>query len=69
MLTNLGQSLFILDRNAKQPYVQTWNFGVQRKLPWNTVGEIAYSGSRGVHLMGIQEWDQLAPQYLSSARN
>lgn len=64
LLTNLGQSLFVLDRNAKQPYVQSWNFGIQRKLPGNTVGEIAYSGSRGVHLMGIQEWDQLAPQYL-----
>ena len=65
LLTNLGQSLFILDRNAKQPYVQTWNVNIQRKLPWNTVAEIAYSGSHGVHLMGIQEWDQLAPQYLS----
>jgi hypothetical protein len=54
----------MLDRNARQPYVQTWNFGIQHKLPWNTVAEIAYSGSRGVHLMGIQEWDQLAPQYL-----
>ena len=37
LLTNLGQNLFILDRNAKQPYVQTWNFGIQRKLPGNTV--------------------------------
>ena len=67
LLTNLGQSLFILDRNAPQPYVQSWNFDIQRKLPWDTVAEIAYSGSHGVHLMGIQEWDQLAPQYLSLA--
>jgi hypothetical protein len=64
LLTNLGQTLYFLDRNAKQPYVQTWNFDIQRKLPMNTVGEVAYSGSRGIHLMGIQEWDQLAPQYL-----
>jgi hypothetical protein len=64
LLTNLGQSLFFLDRNAHQPYVQTWNFDIQRKLPWNTVGEVAYSGSHGIHLMGIQEWDQLSPQYL-----
>ena len=33
LLTNLGQSLFILDRNAKQPYVQTWNFDIQRSFP------------------------------------
>lgn len=65
LLTNLGQSLFILDRNAKQPYVQTWNFGIQRTLPANTIVEVSYSGSHGVHLMGIQEWDQLDPSYLS----
>ena len=65
LLTNLGQNLFILDRNAKQPYVQTWSFGIQRTLPGNTVGEIAYSGSHGIHLMGIQEWNQLDPKYLA----
>src|SRR5262249_47526868 len=51
--------------NAKQPYVQTWNFNIQKRLPADTVVEVAYSGSRGVHLMGLQEWDQLDPQYLS----
>ena len=65
LLTNLGQSLFVLDRNAKQPYVQSWNLGIQRKLPGNTVAEVSYSASHGVHLMGIQEWDQLDPKYLS----
>jgi hypothetical protein len=65
LLTNLGQSLFVLDRNAKQPYVQSWNFSVQRKLPGNTVAEVAYSASHGIHLMGIQEWNQLAPEYLA----
>ena len=64
LLTNLGQTLYILDRNAPQPYVQTWNFDVQRRLPADTVVEAAYSGSRGVHLMGILEWDQLNPAYL-----
>ena len=64
LLTNLGQQLYILDRNAPQPYVQTWNFDIQRTLPGDAIVEAAYSGSRGVHLMGILEWDQLAPQYL-----
>lgn len=64
LLTNLGQTLFVLDRNAKQPYVQTWNFNIQRLMPLGIVTEIAYSGSRGIHLMGIQEWDQLAPEHL-----
>jgi hypothetical protein len=28
LLTNLGQTLNVLDRNARQPYVQTWNIDV-----------------------------------------
>ena len=64
LLTNLGQTLYVLDRNAPQPYVQTWNFDVQRRLPGDALIEAAYSGSHGVHLMGILEWDQLNPSYL-----
>ena len=65
LLTNLGQPLYILDRNAPQPYVQSWSLDIQRSLPGNSVIDIAYSGSRGVHLMGVQEWDQLNPQNLA----
>jgi len=65
LLTNLGQTLYVLDRNAPQPYVQTWNFDIQRRLPGDALVEAAYSGSHGVHLMGILEWDQLNPANLS----
>ncbi len=64
LLTNLGQTVYMLDRNAPQPYVQTWNFDIQRRLPGDALIEAAYSGSHGVHLMGILEWDQLNPSYL-----
>jgi Carboxypeptidase regulatory-like domain len=65
LLTNLGQTLYVLDRNAPQPYVQTWNFDIQRTLPGNALIDVAYSGSRGVHLMGILERDQLNPEFFS----
>ena len=65
LLTNLGQGLNMLDRNQLTPYVQTWNFSIQRRLPGDTVVEAAYSGSHGIHLMGILENNQLAPQYMS----
>ena len=65
LLTNLGQTLYVLDRNAPQPYVQTWNFDIQRTLPGSVLIDAAYSGSRGVHLMGILERDQLNPAYFS----
>lgn len=37
------------DPNIKQPYVQEWNFGVQRELGRSNVLEVRYVGSRSVH--------------------
>lgn len=34
------------------PYVQEWNFAIQRQLPWNMVWETSYVGNAGVHLWG-----------------
>ncbi|MGH9844719.1 MAG: TonB-dependent receptor domain-containing protein, partial [Blastocatellia bacterium] len=33
-----------------RPYLLNWNLGVQRTIPFNTVVELAYVGSRGIHL-------------------
>lgn len=65
LLTTLGQNINMVDRNLQMPYTQSWNFDIQRKLPGDAVVEIAYSGSRGVHLMGIVENNQLDPKYMS----
>jgi outer membrane receptor protein involved in Fe transport len=34
------------------PYIQQWNFTIERQLPFNSVGRITYVGSKGTHL----EW-------------
>ncbi len=34
----------------KYGYVQQWNFGIQRELPWGFFADVAYAGSHGVHL-------------------
>ena len=65
LLTNLGSPLTFVDRNYKQPYLQAWNANIQRVLPGQVSVEIAYSGSRGVHLVGTRDFDQLNPKYLS----
>jgi hypothetical protein len=65
LLTNLGAPLTFVDRNYKQPYLQGWNFNIQRVLPGNTSIEVAYSGSRGTHLVATRDFDQLDPKYLS----
>ena len=51
-MTNLGAPLTYIDRDYKQPYLQAWNFNVQRVLPGNVSLEVAYSGSKGTHLVG-----------------
>lgn len=35
--------------NLKTPYVENWNFGIQRELPGNFVVEVDYVGNRSVH--------------------
>jgi hypothetical protein len=36
--------------NIRTPYVESWNFGIQRKLPGNNVFEINYVGNHAVHM-------------------
>ena len=47
------------------PYVQSWNFRVQRELPWNMMLSAAYIGNRTIHLPTTLELsDQLNPSVL-----
>ena len=46
-------------------YNQQWNLNVQRELGQGTVVEVAYGGSRGVHLPANQQIDQLPDEFLS----
>ncbi len=49
------------------PYVQQWNFNVQRQLPGNTVLTVAYAGSKGTHLGDRRDINQIYP--VSSSQN
>ncbi len=46
---------------ATWPYVQQWNFNVQRELPSHTVLTVAYAGSKGTHLADIRDFNQIYP--------
>ena len=65
LLTDLGTAVDFIDRNYRTPYMEEWNLDVQRALPGDMVVQITYSGSHGVHLPGIREWNQLNPSDLS----
>jgi len=45
-----NESYGTINPNIRPPYVESWNFGIQRKLPGNTVFEINYVGNHSVHM-------------------
>ncbi len=41
---------YAVDPHYKLPYVQVWNFDIQRTLPWGIVMNLGYNGSMGSNL-------------------
>ena len=75
--SSLGDATFmglgagtILGSNNRNPEYYSWNMSVQQELPWQSVLEINYTGSRGTHLfLPVTTLSPLAPQYWSMGRN
>jgi hypothetical protein len=65
--TNLGQSVSFFSQNGKNPYVQRWQFALQRSLPAQSVLEVSYVGNRGVRQRISRNLDSLPNQYLSTS--
>ncbi|MDZ4796601.1 MAG: carboxypeptidase-like regulatory domain-containing protein [Bryobacteraceae bacterium] len=64
--TFLGQSTAVWDRTQVMPVTYQWNFDVQRELPGQILVDVAYVGSRGVHLaFKNRQMNELDPQFLS----
>jgi hypothetical protein len=53
--------LFALDAHLVSPYMQQWQLSTQYQLPFDTVLEIAYSGSKGTKLYSFYNANQAAP--------
>lgn len=53
-------SLFSVDPNFSNPYVQHWQLSVQQELGWNMVWETAYAGSKGTKLYEFRNANQVA---------
>lgn len=59
----------ILGSNSRNPEYHSWNFSVQREVGWQSMIEVNYTGSRGVHLfLPFTSLSPLAPQYWSMGR-
>ncbi|MGH9671615.1 MAG: carboxypeptidase regulatory-like domain-containing protein [Bryobacteraceae bacterium] len=59
-----GQGMRYQDRHAPTPYLQQWNFTLQRALPGNWVISASYAGNKGTKLFGANhDLNQLDPQF------
>jgi hypothetical protein len=59
----------ILPSNNRNPEYHSWNLSVQREVPWSSVVEINYTGSRGTHLfIPFTSLTPLDKQYWSLGR-
>lgn len=47
--------------NLHNPKTYVWNLGIQRQLPWAMVFDVAYVGSRGIHLFLNEELNPVNP--------
>jgi len=64
--TLLGQNVTAMDRSRSNPYSQQWNLNLQRTLPGNFLMDVAMAGSRGLHLFGNLNPNQMPNQALTT---
>ena len=63
--TQLGQALTVWNHNPRTPLALQWNLDVQQQLAPSVLFDLGYAGSRGEHLTGTLERNQLDPKYLA----
>jgi hypothetical protein len=66
LMSQLGQGVVVMDPNRVTPYSEQWNIDVQRTLPANFALDVSYAGSRGLHLFGPLNADQLPDSALAA---
>ncbi|MEB2364229.1 MAG: TonB-dependent receptor [Bryobacteraceae bacterium] len=49
-------------------YIQSWNFSIERKLPFDAVGSVAYVGTKTVHQLLDRDINATPPGTLSSSQ-
>ena len=64
--TNLGQGISFFDQNLTSPYMQRWQFAVQRQILDNHLLEVSYVGNRGTRMLVSPDLNPVPRQYLST---
>lgn len=69
IFTNFSDSdVFAVDRHLRTPYVQNYNFNIQRELFRNAVLQVGYVGSHGTKLFRYRDINQPVNPAVSTAR-
>ncbi len=56
--TFFGSPAWGVEPNIRQPYTESWNFGVQHELTKNNVLELRYVGNRSIHQFLLQNTNE-----------
>lgn len=67
LYTNLGQGASFFNDRVRSPYMQRWQFALQRELPARAVVELSYVGNRGTRQRVGRQLNALPLQYLSTS--
>jgi hypothetical protein len=57
--TYVGRSISVVNTKFRLPHVNNFSLSVQQALPWRSVLDIAYSGTRGVDLQDSRTMDDI----------
>ena len=68
-LTDLGSTVTFVNPNRVLPYVQQWQFSIQKQFPSQVLGEIAYVGMHSLKLFENLSLNELPDNQLSNTGN
>src|SRR4029453_3507083 len=67
-VSNTPFSIRAIQPNWNDPYMQHWSLEWQQQYGTNTLFSVGYFGSKGTHLIGAYELNELPPGFALSAR-
>jgi len=50
-------SQFLYEEHMRNPYVQSWNFTLEREIAGGFIGRVSYAGSKGTRLVALREFN------------
>jgi hypothetical protein len=63
--TGIDTGITFFSENPKMPYMQRWQFGIQRQLPGDFLVELSYVGNRGTRIEATRDLNAISNEYLS----